>query len=291
MSKIIEGTARYGSMVSGYELITPAQAAFWLEKHNNKNRNMSVTHACAIAHDMREGEWHDTDQGIGFDIDGELMNGQHRLKGVLDSGQAQVFLVTRGICLEAREAIDRGKMRTLMNTLQILGYQSDTTATVAAARAAIIGPKNAARQPSHAEVKAFVDNNTEALLFANRKKIRAIGGATLVAVIARAYKHVSQVQLARFIAALLDEIPFDAMQPGDRTARKFVKSAEGFEGRSSGNMRLQLYRKAQNALRYFLDGKDIDRIFECEDDLFPLEGNAERSKRHIKTRPSDAVSA
>lgn len=68
----------------GY-VVTPALAKQWLEKNTN-NRNVNFAKVKKMAKDMREGHWDTTHQGIAIATDGTLVDGQHRLMAVVESG-------------------------------------------------------------------------------------------------------------------------------------------------------------------------------------------------------------
>ena len=59
--------------------ITPAKARKWLEKNHPRNRPVSWSRVEAFANDMLDGNWRLTHQGICFDGDGFLVDGQTRL--------------------------------------------------------------------------------------------------------------------------------------------------------------------------------------------------------------------
>lgn len=68
----------------GYE-ISPEQAKKWLEKNDN-NRNINYAKVKKMAKDMKEGHWDTTHQGIAIASDGTLVDGQHRLLAIVESG-------------------------------------------------------------------------------------------------------------------------------------------------------------------------------------------------------------
>ena len=65
--------------------ITPAVAARWLKK-NGLNRKQSNPHIKRLADKMASGNWITNGQTISFDIDGNLIDGQHRLAAIVESG-------------------------------------------------------------------------------------------------------------------------------------------------------------------------------------------------------------
>lgn len=97
-------------------LITPEVAASILEKSNTKNRRMRGWWAAAIAAAIRRGEWIVTHQGIAFDSDGNLIDGQHRLKAVVMAGIAVKMFVFTGLCPKSFMAIDVGVKRSTSDT-------------------------------------------------------------------------------------------------------------------------------------------------------------------------------
>jgi hypothetical protein len=71
----------------GPQSVTPSQAEKWLAKNHPRNRNISLRLVDAFTADMLAGEWRLTHQGICFDGEGQLIDGQHRLTAVVKSGK------------------------------------------------------------------------------------------------------------------------------------------------------------------------------------------------------------
>lgn len=65
---------------------TPETAAAALEKCNEKNRHCPQAAVSRISTDIKAGNFALTHQGIGFDNKGNLVDGQTRLKGIVESG-------------------------------------------------------------------------------------------------------------------------------------------------------------------------------------------------------------
>ena len=57
------------------------------------NRKRRKTYVDTLAADMREGRWVDTHEPIAMSVDGNLIDGQHRLAAVVLSGVGQWFWV------------------------------------------------------------------------------------------------------------------------------------------------------------------------------------------------------
>ena len=76
--------------------ITPDMAKKWLAT-STRNRSISPTTVKAYAADMRAGAWKITHQGIGFNVDRELVDGQHRLSAVVEADIPVTMPVTHGL--------------------------------------------------------------------------------------------------------------------------------------------------------------------------------------------------
>jgi len=72
---------------SKLQTVTPKKAAEWLEA-NTANRPISTSVVRGFAEAMRRGEWVVTHQGIAFDVNGVLIDGQHRLAAIVEADVA-----------------------------------------------------------------------------------------------------------------------------------------------------------------------------------------------------------
>lgn len=112
------------------ETITPAIAAEWL-KANRSNRPLSKDIAAGYAEAMREGEWLLNGESIKFDWDGRLVDGQHRLAGVVKAGIRCEFCVIRGLDPEVFKTLDTGKKRSVGDVLSIKGVKNPNAVGIA----------------------------------------------------------------------------------------------------------------------------------------------------------------
>jgi len=101
-------------------LVTPEMAREWLlsNTHNRPIKKRSVQiYAAAI----KRGEWKLSNDAIGFDYNGVLINGQNRLQAVVEAGLPAQFLVGRNLDPETQEVMDTGNRRTLSDQLSLRG--------------------------------------------------------------------------------------------------------------------------------------------------------------------------
>lgn len=88
--------------------VTPDRAATWLEQTNRRNRKIKESVVVQYARDMRDDKWILTHQGIAFSPDDILLDGQHRLWAIVESGRTVPMYVWRNVTDEAMLVIDSG---------------------------------------------------------------------------------------------------------------------------------------------------------------------------------------
>ena len=83
--------------------VTPALALEWLEKMG-ANRSVAQRYVEAFARDMRAGEWTLNGETIKFDVQGRLVDGQHRLWAVVQADVTVEMDVARDVPEAAMQA-------------------------------------------------------------------------------------------------------------------------------------------------------------------------------------------
>lgn len=111
--------------------ITPEMASKMLER-NKENRPLSDRHVAFLASEMRAGRWKFNGDTISFSGD-RLIDGQHRLWAVMDSGVAIDAIVVEGLEDDCFITKDIGKRRTSNDMLHNAGYRSAPGLATAAA--------------------------------------------------------------------------------------------------------------------------------------------------------------
>ena len=104
-------------------LVTPSMARAWLEK-NVCNRAISRLTVNRYANDMKTGKWVVTPHGIVFDSDGNLLDGQHRLTAVVESGCSVRMTVITGVDANSKWFLDIGKKRNGSAMADMLGIKN-----------------------------------------------------------------------------------------------------------------------------------------------------------------------
>ncbi|MYR34420.1 hypothetical protein GTW20_19755 [Nocardiopsis alba] len=111
-------------MHAAVEKITPAVATSWLKHLNAKNRPMRMQTVDFYARQLKRGEWQLTHQGIAFDEDGNLLDGQHRLEAIRKSGISAQCMVIRGAPRESFKVLDTGRKRNGRDVLTLDGEKN-----------------------------------------------------------------------------------------------------------------------------------------------------------------------
>lgn len=110
-------------LTGAIEQISPELAATYLEK-NMQNRHLRQHHVRRLAAAMRRGEWALSGEAIKLTRDGVLIDGQHRLQAVIESGVTVPFLGLRNLGENVRFVIDTGQSRGVGDELGVLGFEN-----------------------------------------------------------------------------------------------------------------------------------------------------------------------
>lgn len=106
------------------EKITPDMAKKYLETNIKNNRSINISRVNEFIKIIKNGDFKTTNQGIAFDADGRLLDGQHRLLAIAESETPVDMVVARGVEKEALWAIDSGMRRS---TSQYIGMMGSAT--------------------------------------------------------------------------------------------------------------------------------------------------------------------
>lgn len=116
----IEEAARTGGRAFVEMTVTPETAAIMLER-NTGNRQISKGTVARFVAEMTADRWTMTAEAIKFSKSGVLLDGQHRLTAIVQSGRAATFLVVFGLDDEVFHDLDQGKKRGAADMMHIAG--------------------------------------------------------------------------------------------------------------------------------------------------------------------------
>lgn len=265
------------------ETITPAKAVQYL-KCNTTNRKVRKRRIDRLVKAIVEGKWELTHQGIAFNCDGTLLDGQHRLSAIIEANMAVKMWVARHIDRNAMYAVDQGLIRRPLDIIGPLGLNHAdemTNGHVATARAmaggmypGILGKNLGANNVSewtNEEVLSYIERHFDAINFACSIPLGDCRNATIRATVARAWYTANRDRLAEFCEVLRTGI---VASKADVSAVKvrdyFMKNGRGA---GSSQVRADLYRRCEFALSQFLANNPIVRLSSSENELFPVPGD------------------
>ncbi|MCX2183449.1 hypothetical protein KV205_23385 [Streptomyces sp. SKN60] len=100
--------------------VTPEIAEIFLAQ-TSVNRRLDMGQVRALAETILRGEWKLTHQGIAFDEIGTLLDGQHRLRAIIEANTPVEMLVFDGLSRDIFPVLDTGKRRSAADTLLSTG--------------------------------------------------------------------------------------------------------------------------------------------------------------------------
>jgi hypothetical protein len=253
--------------------LTPALAAAWLEKNDN-NRPINWNYVSQLARDMKAGRFRCTHQGIAFDTEGRLIDGQHRLWAVLEADvtvRMRVFyneppeniVLIDGNC--PRRAADRMSLGGALGTVR-----TDELATL---RAMLGGISMVTKRRTIHEEMGLLEKHRPAVQFAHQHLAVArpagIANSMTRAVVARAWYCVTlNVFLTRFCEVLRTGIPAcDA----EHVVVLLRDQLTGLRNqRTTSAARQRQYALTSRALSAYLRSESLSILRAPTFELFPL---------------------
>lgn len=111
-------TTTTSKMVGQEIMVTPEMAQQFLDTQDN-NRHVNPKHVREIALNMLKGSWRRSPQPICFDVNGKLIDGQHRMLALIMANLTLPFFVVRNVPVESADHIDCGRPRNILDRLKI----------------------------------------------------------------------------------------------------------------------------------------------------------------------------
>lgn len=275
-AKIVEmNTARTPNRVrSEWKEVDPHLATKWLEGnvHNRKVRDSVVARYAA---DMKAGRWRQTHQGIAFDEEGVLIDGQHRLFAIIEADTTVLLQVTYGLPMESQMVVDDGLGRTVVDVMRVANEEMSglTVLHTACARRFHQGlsldnhKRRFTRQEQASVLKRHWDAISFACTFPGGRRIPGVMNAGTTAAIARAFYHEDRAMLTRFIQVLAEGMSTDPRDFAALKLRNWLISHPG-----GGSQRQQeCYTKTERVIERFCKREDVGRnLIGVTEELYPV---------------------
>lgn len=104
-------------------LMTPAHAQMLLTKNFN-NRRIKVALVAKLKNDILNDNWHLTHQAIAVDVNGNVIDGQHRLTAIVSAQKSVPVMLAVDCDPESMIAVDTGAVRSAGDVLTLEGIKN-----------------------------------------------------------------------------------------------------------------------------------------------------------------------
>lgn len=248
--------------------VTPEIAKKMLER-NTRNRKISEKVVAKYVQEILNDEWRLTPAGVGFDQDGTLVDGQHRLTAVSKSGRAVPMMFVIGLAPSSQEKVDRQRRRSLFDALFLSGMVRNRKfveiATCLARRAL---SSNSANLPADSIVKQTLDchkTSIEAICnFMGEKSVKGISQASFLAA-AVLYHEIDAGRCIEFMQAIKSGAGLTQDHPALRLRKLLLGETALHSMPRGGANQSYIFCRAVYAMQAHLEGRSIPCLREAED--------------------------
>lgn len=250
-------------MQTQIETVTPELASEYL-KANHSNRPLKKALINNYARTMAGGGWRLTHQGIAFNCDGTLLDGQHRLKAIEQANVPIQMVVTRGVSQDAQLVMDDHAKRSAGDALSIARGEKITQSMVATIRGCV----ELQRTGYHTATMTKQEINDVLEIFQGplafiesqlRCNERGVTSAPVRSAIALAWFYVDSLErLEEFC-----EILFGRQMPTEQGDRSAVVIREWLlrNGVRNNQTRVEAFRKTQRAILAFMEREALTKLY------------------------------
>lgn len=241
--------------------ITPEMANEMLSLNMEHNRRLNKDTVRKYARIMRGGGWNLTHQGIAFDTEGHLVDGQHRLHAIVSANVPVEMMVTRGVEHREGEAfsIDVGARRTLTNIMQISGIEDAVYKNMGKVITAYYRwKKPGGYRPEPVEIIDYIDRHYEDIA-----ELHDIMGGTAHA--RASGRHINGFVGAAMLSAMYRGVDKDALRAFVKVYRyNDVSGCERFNAKHALNIRdyvrdhrdsAEGFARVESAISAFVENK------------------------------------
>ncbi len=265
--------------------VTPSLAKRLLER-NVRNRKISEKVVQKYVEEIRAGEWGLTPAGVGFDSDGVLVDGQHRLAAIVRSGLAAPLLVVVGLPRACQEKVDRQRRRTLFDALFLAGHAySRQEVEIATCLTRMKQRSDSGVVPSDSLVKKTLLTHIEhirAVLEGSDKKKKGLSQASFLAA-AVLYHVIDPMKCAEFLEGVRTGEMLTNDHPAMRLRRLLLGETVVASMPRGGANQSFIFRRAVYAMQAHLEGRKVHGLREA--DGFVVDSPAPSDSVHRELRP------
>ena len=170
-------------------IVTPEIARDLLNKNTN-NRKLSSSRVATLVMAMQRGEWQYNGDTIRISKSGRLLDGQHRLSAIEQSGISQKYVIVDELDDDVFTTIDTGSARNASQMLGMVGAKNATSLAAAARMHLMLKAHGTPihgtpeKQVTHTQVVDFADGNeilAKSAAFGTKKWLNRYVGPSITA--------------------------------------------------------------------------------------------------------------
>jgi hypothetical protein len=213
--------------------VTP-QFAEALLNNNRLNRPLRPGRVERYARDMAAGNWQMNGETIKVTRDGDLLDGQHRLFAVIESGATVSMLFVEGLSADVMPTIDTGAPRSFSDVLSI-GKRTNTTVVAAALRwlywyeSKPRPASNATSKPTHSELAQLLGENPDvverASEIASTKRARRLVPTSVLCFVYTMAHRIDPARAGAWLGLLESGAEMDAKHPVHQLRERMLSNA------------------------------------------------------------------
>jgi len=262
------------------EVITPERASEYM-RHNKANRTLRSGRVADLMRDMKSGKWRITHQGIAFDVDGNLIDGQHRLTAVILSGVTVEMMVTRGIERDAIMNIDTVLTRNICDVYKIRACFTGDEGDPALRHKKVIAACRLLVRCGYKPGMTMSNDETDTVLTslapycrkmykAMVTRGRAAPAAVCAAVLAALICGEDEEDVYKFASVFLNGDTRDCDGLNTGAAFRLATALMDAKVKRTPYTKERMYKIAQNAVWQFLHGTDTKALREPKQLRYPV---------------------
>lgn len=244
-------------------------------KTNVQNRPLTMARVKELAEIMKLDFYITTHQGVAFDVNGILVDGQHRLAAIVESGIPQWIFVFNGLHPDCRKAIDNGKVRTPIAISRIIGRIGDSSQIFAIVKKLQYGVIPGSQLHINESVLfELVDKFSDGLNFLQTCKSWSNMNSVVATVVVRAYySGVDPLVISRFCEILWGS-PTSPPEIAAQKLREFLlvypKGFQLTDGTATRNKAMVIYNTTETALNAFIHKTELKKLKQTTVEMFKL---------------------
>lgn len=252
-------------------LVDAEMAKKLLSCNYEKNRNIRRNVVNKYKKLLIEKKFLLTHQGVALTKTGRLIDGQHRLMAIIETGIPALLFITTGLSEEAYKATDRGHSRKLTDILRYEGREpTNEEIAISKMMAANGRPHQILSSLEDYEYVVIVDKFIAATDFIKQNMPKRVAGVTVAPVLAAVgaafFYEKNKDRLRLFLHTLGSGLVDDPQT--DSSAILLRDHAVKNIGKNQANFRTALYLRSQRAVKAFMDREALSKLYQPETPIY-----------------------